>query len=61
MKIIITGALGHIGSFIIRDFANKYPESEIFLIDNMMTQRYSSLFNLPKNIKFKFTTDYNKN
>jgi UDP-glucose 4-epimerase len=54
MKIIITGALGHIGSFIIRDFANKYPESEIFLIDNMMTQRYSSLFNLPKNIKFKF-------
>jgi len=54
MKIIITGALGHIGSFIIRDFANKYPESEIFLIDNMMTQRFCSLFNLPKNIKFKF-------
>jgi len=54
MKFIITGALGHIGSFIIRDIANQHPNSEIILIDNMMTQRYCSLFNLPKNIKFKF-------
>jgi UDP-glucose 4-epimerase len=54
MKFIITGALGHIGSFIIRDIANQHPNSEIILIDNMMTQRYCSLFNLPKNIKYKF-------
>ena len=54
MKFIITGALGHIGSFIIRDLANQYPDSEIILIDNMMTQRYCSLFNLPTNIKFRF-------
>jgi nucleoside-diphosphate-sugar epimerase len=54
MNIIITGALGHIGSFIIRDLASQYPDSQMILIDNLMTQRYCSLFNLPKSNKFKF-------
>lgn len=54
MKIIITGALGHIGSFIIRDLVNQYPDNQIILIDNLMTQRYCSLFNLPIKHKYKF-------
>jgi UDP-glucose 4-epimerase len=52
-KIIITGALGHIGSKLIHSI--KPGEFEVVhLIDNMLTQRYASLFNLPNGINFKF-------
>jgi len=54
MRLIITGALGHIGSFLIRDLANQFPGANIIMIDNMMTQRYSSLFNLPENANYHF-------
>lgn len=54
MKIIITGALGHIGSYIVRDFAEKFSNSEILMLDNLSTHRYSSLFNLPTNVNYKF-------
>ena len=47
MKIVVTGALGHIGSSLIRAMPTYFPGVEILLIDNMMTQRYASLFNLP--------------
>ena len=52
-KILITGALGHIGSKLIHGL-NKNEFGEIILIDNMMTQRYASLFNLPEDVNFKF-------
>ena len=53
MKIIITGALGHIGSKLIRDLPSYFKKSEIIMIDNFTTQRYTSLFNLPRhNYKF---------
>ncbi len=52
-RILITGALGHIGSKLIHDF--KPDEfSEVVLLDNMFTQRYSSLFHLPDGVNFKF-------
>jgi UDP-glucose 4-epimerase len=54
MKIVVTGALGHIGSSIIRSLPYAFPNSEIILIDNMMTQRFSSLFNLPTLVKYTF-------
>ena len=54
MKIVVTGALGHIGSSLIRSLPFAFPNSEIILIDNMMTQRYSSLFNLPNIGNYKF-------
>ena len=54
MKIIVTGALGHIGSYVIRDFSLQFPAAEIVLIDNMMTQRFPSLFNLPVQAKYRF-------
>ena len=53
MKLLITGALGHIGSKLIQNIEPGLFE-EVRLIDNMMTQRYCSLFNLPGRVKFKF-------
>lgn len=54
MKIIVTGALGHIGSYVIRQLPSSFPGCEVVLVDNLMTQRYSSLFDLPENGKYKF-------
>ena len=47
MKLIVTGALGHIGSRIIRELPVLFPGVEIVMIDNMVTQRYPSLCDLP--------------
>ncbi len=52
-KILITGALGHIGSRFIRDIAGG-EYAEVRLLDDLSTQRYCSLFNPPKGVKFKF-------
>jgi UDP-glucose 4-epimerase len=54
MKIIVTGALGHIGSRLIRELPSFFPESQIVMVDNMMTQRYCALFNLPKEGRYQF-------
>jgi UDP-glucose 4-epimerase len=54
MKIIVTGALGHIGSRLIRELPTKYPNAEIVMIDSLFTQRYPSLFNLPAEAKYRF-------
>ena len=54
MKIIITGALGHIGSKIVRLLPEIFPDSEIIMIDNLMTQRYVSLFDLPDKGRYQF-------
>ena len=52
-KIVITGALGHIGSaFIHRLTPGEF--GEIVLIDDMSAQRYCSLFNLADGMKFRF-------
>jgi UDP-glucose 4-epimerase len=54
MKIIVTGALGHIGSALIRQLPHDFPETEIVMVDNMMTQRYASLFDLPVVGRYRF-------
>ena len=51
--IIITGALGHIGSKLIRSLDGNFIE-KVFLLDNLESQRYPSLFDLPKNISYEF-------
>lgn len=55
-RILITGALGHIGSRFIHTLR---PDdySEVILLDNLSTQRYCSLFNLPSGIPFHFIED----
>ena len=54
MKIVITGALGHIGSGVLRKIPEAFPNSEIIMIDNLLTQRYASLFNLPIDGYYRF-------
>lgn len=52
-KLVITGALGHIGSRLIR-VLQPGEFDEVLLLDDMSTQRYSSLFNLPRGIPYRF-------
>lgn len=54
MKIVITGALGHIGSRLIRDLPRVFPRADIIMIDNLATQRYCSLFHLPRMGHYRF-------
>ena len=54
MKIIITGALGHIGSFLFRKLIKEELITKIYILDNLQSNRYCSLFNIPKNNKIKF-------
>lgn len=54
MKTVITGALGHIGSRLIRELPRTFPDLEIVMLDNLSTQRYCSLFNLPSNGRYRF-------
>lgn len=54
MKILITGALGHIGSRAIHELPRLLSQCEIIMIDNMLTNRYCSLFNLPETGGYQF-------
>ena len=54
MKIVITGAMGHIGSRLIREIPSTFPHAEIVMIDNFATQRFCSLFNLPSTGRYRF-------
>ena len=54
MKIVVTGALGHIGSRLILELPTMFPGAEIVLLDNLSTQRYCSLFNLPDTGHYRF-------
>ena len=51
MKILITGGLGHIGSYILENINKIKILKKIYIIDNLSTQRYCSLFDLPKTKK----------
>jgi nucleoside-diphosphate-sugar epimerase len=46
-KILITGALGHIGSRLIREW-----NEPMVLVDDLSTQRYASLFDLQRDFTF---------
>ena len=54
MNFYIIGGLGHIGSYLIRNLPKFFPKSNFIIIDNLSTQKYSSLFNLNKKYKYKF-------
>lgn len=50
MKIVVTGGLGHIGSRLIREL----PGNDVVILDNLATQRFTSLFDLPDHSRFDF-------
>lgn len=54
MRIVVTGALGHIGSRLIRVLPDLFPGAELLLLDNLSTQRFCSLFNLPEQGHYRF-------
>ena len=61
-RILITGPLGHIGSWVIRNLSfSRYDE--VVLFDDLSCQRYPSLFNLPTEHRYRFVMgsilDYN--
>ena len=51
MKILITGGLGHIGSYLLQNINKIKILKKIYIIDDLSTQRYCSLFYLPKTHK----------
>lgn len=55
-RILVTGALGHIGSSLIHGM-RPGDHDEVLLLDDLSTQRYCSLFNLPAGVPFRFIED----
>jgi nucleoside-diphosphate-sugar epimerase len=54
MKVVLTGGLGHIGSRLVRELPRFFDHLEVVIIDNLATQRYCSLFNLPGRARYRF-------
>lgn len=54
MRLIVTGALGHIGSQLIREIPSGMPDVDVLMLDDLSTQRYCSLFNLPSEGRYRF-------
>src|SRR5688500_12210325 len=54
MRLVVTGALGHIGSRLIRELAVLWPGAEVVMLDNLATERYASLYNLPDACTYEF-------
>ena len=54
MKLLITGACGHIGSYVAEHIHKIKEIKETILIDNLKSNRHSSLFNLRKKSKKRF-------
>jgi UDP-glucose 4-epimerase len=53
MRVLVTGPLGHIGSALIRAFPLDLVE-RVDLVDNLSTQRFPSLFDLPADRQYRF-------
>lgn len=53
MNILITGACGHIGSYLIENLHKIKKVKKAILVDNLKSNQYNSLFNVKKNnVKF---------
>jgi UDP-glucose 4-epimerase len=54
VKIVVTGALGHIGSRLIREIPATFPDAEVVMVDNLSAQRFCSLFDLADEGQYRF-------
>ena len=54
MKILITGACGHIGTHIVENIHKIKGVKDLILLDNLNSSKINSLFNLKTKIKIKF-------
>ena len=54
MHIIVTGGLGHIGSYLILDLIKNNPKTNISVFDNLSTNRYATLFQFAKHNNINF-------
>jgi UDP-glucose 4-epimerase len=54
MKFVVTGAIGHIGSKLVRELPRLSPGCDVLMVDNMATQRFPSLFDLPGGANYQF-------
>lgn len=52
MNILITGACGHIGSYLVSNIHKIKKIKKIILVDNFYSNRFWSIFNLPKKFFF---------
>lgn len=52
-KLLVTGALGHIGSRLMHTL-RPGEWDEVVLLDDLSTQRFCSLFGLPRDVPFRF-------
>lgn len=53
MNIVIAGAAGHIGSHLIRELPNNFPNAKFHLIDSFRSQRFCSIFDLPTDVDYE--------
>jgi nucleoside-diphosphate-sugar epimerase len=54
MNILITGACGHIGSYLVENLYKIKKVKKAFLVDNLTSNKINSLFNLKKKNKVNF-------
>lgn len=54
MNILITGGLGHIGSYLVRHLGSVMKVDKIIVLDSLRTQRFSSLFGIANDPKVFF-------
>ncbi len=54
MKILITGACGHIGSFLAENIHKIKGISKTMLVDNLKSNRFNSLYNFEKKNNLSF-------
>ena len=54
LNILVTGGLGHIGSYLLRNFGVADFKSNLIVVDSLLTQRVYSLFDLPEDRNIGF-------
>jgi UDP-glucose 4-epimerase len=57
VRVVVTGALGYIGSQLVRELGAAWPGAEIVMLDNLATERYASLYDLPANGRYEFVEE----